>query len=352
MNEPSDTKAAIARPLRELGFIVVSIVVGLLLAFALLRQVFIPTVGFPGDLERLVLLDKRVRQAPDGARRIAIVSNSVGVEGVEGSTVGSMMDDGFVVENQAANGLDLLSARIYIGHLLGSQPDTVVWILRPELMGQLKELNPEVASAMRLAGFAESADWINATPPPPGLDEEMIARLKAGDLSNTISLRTLPLRHLNQIVRTRARKGILAARPMNIDAPYQIDTQLEGEKLARHISDVTESYHQRTADNNRDGLAFIEQTVGQIRAASVRAVLVIAPTHPDATDFVDADAAFAEALREISQRSGAPLINLSGLLAADEFADAIHPNRVGSARFSAGLGNALAPILNPPGEGG
>lgn len=333
-NDPAGT-------VRELFVAAMSVLVGLVLASVVLTALVIPKLGFPGDLARIMKLGDRLERSPSDARLIEIVGNSVGVEGIAASMVQSELPEGFVVENQASNGLDLLSARVYIGRLLESEPDVLVWLLRPELMGEIKGINDEVASAMRFMHYDRDEPWIR-DPSLTSLDDGGRDRLTAGVLSNRKSLRTLPIRHLNSTVRTKLRAGILPAQPMNVDAPFQMDVNLEGPRLERHIADVSEAYEDRAGSGNLDGLAFIEQTVEQIQQAGVRPILVIAPTHPGAAVFEQADAAFAAHLSELSARTGVEVIDLSGTLSESDFADAIHPNREGAHRLSTLLGDALA----------
>ncbi|MEX0875833.1 MAG: SGNH/GDSL hydrolase family protein [Phycisphaerales bacterium] len=333
---PQPNKASV---FTELVLIGGAIAMGLAVGYIVLSYAMIPGLGFPGGLQRIMLVDERLSQNASDAR-IVIVSNSVGVEVVEGKVVERQLGSGFSVENQSANGLDLLSARIYIGRVLESEPHMLVWIIRPEMMGRIDKINPEVASAMRYSDFDRTADWI-VTEQVPGLDDKSIELLQASNIENRLSLRTLPLRHLNEQVRTRTRKGILPAKPLEVDAPFQIAVNLTGDKLQRHIDDVTDSFHVRTAGEVRDGFGFIERTVEQIRSTSTIPVLVAAPTHPLADDFTQADEEFVDGLIEIAERTGVRVIDLSGTLSPEEFADAIHPNREGAEHLSRLLGSAL-----------
>ncbi|MBL4809670.1 MAG: hypothetical protein JKY43_06390 [Phycisphaerales bacterium] len=355
MNDQSikpDTPKAIA----QLLFIAAAIGAGIAIAYLLLSSFIVPRIGFPGDLNRILKLDQRIAIAQanaSDAKRIAIVSNSVGVEGIEADYIQKQLPPGYATENQSSNGLDLLSGRLYIGRLLQSNPNTLVWILRPEVMGKISPINPELASAMRFGNFQINADWINPNPNPdpnpnpnpnhqPYLDQATRDRFNTTDIKNQASLRTIPLRHLNEQVRTRTRRGILPAKPLELNAPYQIDANLTGPKLQRHLDDMVFILQSRTENDNRDGIAFIEATLLQILQTSTTPILVIAPTHPGNDEiFGPMETLFAQQLQHIAGLHNITLINLTKTLTAQEFADAIHPNRNGAKKLSTLLGQKL-----------
>lgn len=332
--------------IRELLFVACSIAIGLIASYYLLKGVFIPSVGFPGDLERITKLDDRLVFAAEDKKRVEIISNSVGVEGIIASVVGQELGDACLVRNQAANGIDVLSGRLYISRVLASDPDVLIWIIRPEMLGELRPVNAQLASVMRWAGYEEHATWVSAEGADYGLSEGTLERLAASERENLISFRTLPLSMLNESARAMMRDGILMAKPLDTEAPYQIDVQLRGDRLQRHIRDVTVSYEDRIGDGSGRGAEIIERTLRQIRDAEVVPVVVLAPTHPDASEIVQQSDAFRDAVTGISTRTGAIMIDLTGSLSADEFADAIHPNRQGARTLSEQLGAALRNQLN------
>jgi|GEM_PF-6471001 len=329
------------RAIAELCTIAIPILAGVVIAYVVLSVFIIPRIGFPGDLSRIVKLEERLDSSPVDSNRVVLVSNSVGVEGLEATSVQQELDSGFAVENQAVNSLDLLSGRLYIGRVLESNPQILVWILRPETIGRIVPINPEVASAMRFANFHNQADWLNEQS-IPGLSPEARSRLDATDFQTLVSLRSIPLRHLNDQVRVRTRKGVLPPKPLELNAPYQINQDIAGQKLQRHLDQIAFNLDERTKDDNIDGIAFIQSTIQQILQTSTTPILVIAPTNPLADEaFSNAEVAFAQAMNEISQSTGVVVIDLTKTLSSDEFADAIHPNRGGARKFSAILGQAL-----------
>ena len=163
------------RALFELGKIAIAIVSGIVGAVIILMLVMVPRLGFPGDLERIIKLEDRLALADENANKILIVSNSVGVEGINGSIVNKQLGTQYSVENHSSNGLDLISARIYIGRMLESDPKYIVWVLRPELIGRISPINAELASAMRYAGFHSSNDWINDSDIPGSVQSSVIS---------------------------------------------------------------------------------------------------------------------------------------------------------------------------------
>ena len=332
------------KALFELGKMSTAIAMGIVGAVIILVLIIIPMLGFPGDLARIIKLEDRLGLVDENTSRVLIVSNSAGVEGIDGSIVNEKLGAEYSVENHSSNGLGLISARLYIGRIIESDPQYIVWVLRPELIGRISPMNTEVASAMRYTQFHKYNAWIDDSD-IPGIGSKLKDQFAVSDTSNLISLRTIPLRHLNEQLRIRARRGILPTKPMEIDAPFQMDLMLSDAKLDRHMYDVSESLAVRTAGDNRDGIEFIEQTVKQIQQAGVTPILVIAPTHPGAHDaFGPAEDIFVELLSAVGLRNGVAVLDLKQTLGAELFSDAIHPNRDGARVLSELLGDQLSQI--------
>lgn len=130
---------------------------------SLVLFVVIPRFGLPGDLNRIATLGELLESADRPKGAVLIVTNSVGVEGISARAVQDAAGSTRPVENFSANGLDLVGARMLIGKMLTADPHTVIWILRPEVMGEIRDLNQEVADIMRLRDFQASG-----SAPPPG----------------------------------------------------------------------------------------------------------------------------------------------------------------------------------------
>lgn len=332
--------------LREFVFVLSTVLIGIVSAIVLFQYVLLPLVGLPGDLDRIAKLGARLEDTGAAGTRVEIVSNSVGVEGIAARFVAQELGEGYQVRNQSANGLDILSGRIYISKVLASDPGVLVWIVRPEMMGSPKQINPEVGAVMRGFGFVDDSPWIETEGLDSSIDQETLDIFAASDFENQISFRTFPLRSLNDAARSRLRRGILRAKPFDTDEPYQIEAEIRGDKLTRHINDVTASYRERVVDGSDQGVVLIERTIVQIQGHDTIPVLVLAPTHPDATEFVDADRVFRDAMMGVQQRTGAIVIDLMGSLVADDYSDAIHPNRQGAEAMSRMLGAELREKLD------
>jgi hypothetical protein len=327
-----------------------AVLLGVLIAIGFVLGIVIPRFGLPGDLNRVATLGRLLESPDRPVDAVLIVTNSVGVEGVSAKIVQSAAGDACTVENFSANGLDLIGARLLIGKMLASEPDTIVWILRPEVIGAVRGLNQELADVMRLGGFQAAASWLDAPP----LSEDTLDRLQAPAWKNRLALRSVPLRLLSERVRTAARSGILPAKPDNLDAPFQMDLNLTDEALDRHLDDMAFNLDQRVGAGDRTGIAFIQSTVAQIRAAGVNPVLIVAPTHPGLADhFGSAERELLDALSAIAAEHDAIVIDATATLTAEEFADAIHPNQQGRAALSRFIGRRLAAasVVSPtPGQ--
>lgn len=332
--EPDGRAGAVA----QLAMAAAAVLLGVLIAVSLVLGVVIPRFGLPGDLNRVATLGRLLESPdrPEGA--VLIVTNSVGVEGVSATAVQAAMGDARLVENFSANGLDLIGARLLIGKMIAAEPHAIVWILRPEVMGEVRGLNQELADIMRLGDFQAAAPWLNDAP----LDPDIIERLHAPAWKNRLALRSVPLRLLSERVRTAARSGILPAKPTNLDDPFQMNLNLTGQALDRHVEDMGFILNERTGAGDRSGIGFIRETIAQIRAAGIQPILVVAPTHPALADrFGPAELELLAALEPIAAQHDARVIDATATLAADDFADAIHPNAQGRAALSRFIGERL-----------
>lgn len=315
---------------------------GLLVAAFFLLRAFIPQVGFPGDLDRVASLPSLISETRATPNRVQFISNSVGMEGIDAGIVQDRLAGTWNVQNYSSNGVALVGSRVVIGAMLEAKPDVIVWILLPNMIGKFEDIHPELAATMRFVDLQEHNPWIE-DPSVSTLLPDLVHHMKVSDVENRLGLRTTPLSVLNDKVRTLTVRDILPAKPRDLTAPFRMSRSMSPSALDRHVLDIRNSHFERIADGDRSGIEMINQTVQEISAARVKPVVVIAPSHDRLrSDLAPAVNEMREVLGPLMAANGGFLIDASESLAAEDFADAIHPNAAGRERLSVFVGEALA----------
>jgi hypothetical protein len=337
---------------KELLLVIGGLFVGIVAASLLLFRVLIPALGLPGDLDRVASIPTMARETSGQARRVQIVSNSVGMEGIDASVVSDALGGDFTVQNFSANGIALVGARVVMGELLATKPEAIVWILLPGMIGDFEDVHPDLGATMRLANLQTHNQWIQEAAMRESAPE-LAAQLGASTLRNRLTLRTTPLAILNDRVRLAAVSDILPAKPRDLDAPFRMARAVGPRALDRHLADVLSNHQARTAGAERAGLDLIAKTLAEISGAGVVPVIVIAPAHERIrAELEPVTQEMRDAISGLMATHGGFVIDASDALGASDFADAIHTNAEGRERFSAFLGEALRSRFEEQSRGG
>jgi hypothetical protein len=329
---------------REFAVFAVLTALGVGAAVAVQHRVILPTFGLPQQLRRVEDIARhldRGAELPAGVPFAGIIGNSAAVEGIDASDVESAAP-GWAVVNCAANGTNQVEARLYGARLINAGADLVVWIYRPDMMSDPRLIHDDVIYTFARGGYANVAPWLG----PPWVTPDQLDAFNASSLEVSLHFRRRVVSEFNTKLCQRFRPGVRETPLMEFDAVHNLEVSLSGAKLARHIGQVEQLLTDDRPELDHDGLASgRELTRGfaeDCRRGGARLVVVIAPSHPELEVTAGPMEVQVESvLRPLLEPLGGIVLNAGGLLSADEFADAIHPNAEGRHRLSAWIGDHL-----------
>lgn len=335
----------------------VGVLVGLVLSLVVLRLVVVPKVGFPGDLRRVAAIARHTDRPFTDRPTLVLVSNSAGVEGLDAS---AMLEaavsaglSGWRIENLCVNGSEVYTVQVLTGKVMSARPRAVLWLVRPELIGTPLPLNPQLARCLAYTGYREHTPWLPDGPYPEGLPAESLEGLRATRGEIELSLRTAPLQQLNDVAREKLTKGYRRGEPSDFVAPFELVDDLRGARLERNLREVSATIAGRVGgEGDRAGWRLIESWAASVRGAGVRPIVVIAPSHPGIAGAAGpAERELARLLAGAAADGSLGWLDASGVLGAEQFADAMHPNAAGRARLSGWLGERLPGVLGQAAAG-
>jgi len=354
-DQDGDQDASPRGALGALAQIIGAVALGLAVSLALLEFVVAPRLGFGQELSRVQAIAQRTAQ-PFEPRTLVVVSNSVGVEGIDAEAMQRAADSGWNVVNLSMNGTEVLSIQVLLSRVLAAEPDAVLWVIRPEAVGEPRSINPQMAKAFRYAGYTENVPWIVdgrvVEGAPPFLDAESVEALTASPATLKLAMRTTPLAAVNERVRDAFRDGWRPARPDNFVDPYFLTADITGGRLDRHVEETVSSVRERAGDprephtpvepgdDRRAGVPLIAEIARAVRAAGAQMIFAVPPSHPDFRAIMRPyEREILGRLRDLPQAPA--VIDATTALDGAGFADAIHPNAEGRERLSVFIGERL-----------
>ncbi len=272
------------------------------------------------------------------------MGNSITREGVDTRLVEDAAPHGWHAQNLAISGCGLSEVRLLLPKVLASRPAAVAIGVRPEDMGRVDDPNIDKAYAYAMGGFVSAwpADWTQAD--LPGISEETYKVLRSTRLEQELHFRTAPLNVLSQEVRHRFRRGLRQTSPDNWTDPYEVEFDLTGERLDRHINAIRQLTEVLLAGKDRTGAKLIYSFAADIHRAGATPILIVLPLHPLLRDGLEpAIATLGTLVEDVAREESGMVIDASDMLSAHEFADAQHPNAAGRARTAAFWANNYVP---------
>lgn len=142
------------------------------------------------------------------------------------------------------------------------------------------------------------------------------------------------------------RKGIRTPDHGDWVAPYNLEIVLDDKKLQRHANDIFLMFsnfkEEFESSGEGSGRAFITEMAEDFAERASTLGIIIASTNPVlAEQYAPIEEAIQQFLDPLAKQTGMLVGNAGGLLAADQFADAIHPNAEGRAALSTWIGHWL-----------
>ena len=341
---PGDPGTSAPRIFFELFRFVIPILIGLAAAWSLQHWLVLPELGYPGGVRRTIALSESLDEGVlDSKEQIAvIISNSAGVEGVDASVVQKAAPEGWKIYNFSINGSNQIEIRMLADTVAEAGADLVIWLMRPNLLVPPRRMHPDVLHAWGFAGFAEGSEWLGA----PWIDEASLSQLTAGPWETSLHFRRRWLDEINYKMRRNMRKDIRTPDDRDWVSPYNLEVELEGKKLDRHLGDIssimTQSMPKFEATGEGSGRAFITEMAEDFKDREATLGIIIAPTHPSLDEqFRPVEQTVNEFLEELAEKTGILFGNTGGLLTSNQYADAIHPDAEGRVVLSEWIGHWL-----------
>ncbi|HVU88617.1 MAG TPA: SGNH/GDSL hydrolase family protein [Pirellulales bacterium] len=317
---------------------------GAVLGLVLLVKVVLPTFGV-GSVERVVQLGRHLDQPLTPAPSVAFLGNSITREGVDTRLVDETAPAGWHAQNFAISAASLSEMRVQLPKILSARPAAVAFGLRPEDMGRVDDIDLDKAFAYAMGGFVAAwpEGWTHAD--LPGIGSATYDALRSSPLAQDLHFRTAPLNIINQEVRVRLRSGLRKVAPDNWTDPYELAFSVRDERLQRHIESIQHDMEMRLSEGGDAGAQLTKTLAAEIHAAGSTPVLIVLPMHPAFRASMQPHiTALRSLLGRIAQEESGIMIDALDVLAADEYADALHPNAAGREIYSRFLGRALAPL--------
>lgn len=316
---------------------------GVALGALLLSTVVLDTVGL-GSVERIAAIGRRLDEGLADAPTTVCLGNSLSVEGIDASEVASAAPPGWRVLSMALNGCEIAEMRVMAPKLLAAGPRAVVLTLRPLEIARPVDIDIGKAHAYALGGFLRTPGAAPELGRIAGLTEGSRAALSSSPTMARLHFRIAPLTALNGWARLTLRPSLRLAPPDDWTAPHELLGSISGPRLGLHVRELRNTIAERLAGGTEDGEAEVRALVETLRAGGVTPILVAAPIHPELREAYGRHAdRLREFLRELADAGGV-YADASELLGAEEFADAVHPNAEGRARYSRFVGGMLPPL--------
>jgi hypothetical protein len=336
--------------LRALGR-VADVPLAVLLAFALALALLLAVVSLwrlmPLGLERVLAVQQHLASGAGPVGGVAVLGSSVVLEGIDCGAVAARLPDGAPCENLAWTGGGPTQWLLLEPALRRSPPRVVVLGLDAFAL-----LHPVPIPAERLAVAA----WWDFVPPDEraslrgALSADELAALETSRVEQLLSFRSYPLDMLNERVREVARADLrYAGYPTNFTAPWVRLDAAAPAALARHLEQVTRVMADGGAERLPESERVLTLLVEKARAASpgTRFLFLLTPVHPSLGPSTARSLdPVRRSVASLAERLDVAFSDATGLLAAGDFADAVHPAPSGRAAWSAALGDALSRLLN------
>lgn len=317
---------------------------GAALAALVLSELYLPRFGI-GTVERIAALGGHLSSPYHDHPTAVSLGNSVTLEGMDAAIVERAAGAGWRAENLATSGAGPTEFQILLPKLLEARPDVVILPLQVESLGRLTDLPADKAYAYAYGSFVSAwpADWNRSS--FYGISDQNYEALRSTPWQQRLHFRRAPLNAVNDAVRTRFRTGLREADPDNWRDPFEMVDSLRDQRLARHLEQVRDLIERRLGRGDRAGRDEIRAIVELVQASSSKPLLVVLPIHTKLREWSEPYVVELRNLLDVLAEQGGKVADASHLLAADDFADAVHLNAEGRRKYSEFLGQQLKAIL-------
>ena len=325
--------------------------IGAAVGMLLLITVVLPTLGL-GSVERIAALGRHLQADLQPRPVVAFLGNSITREGIDAAAVDNATGSRWHAQNLALSGCSVTEMRILLPKLMQAHPELVVLPFQPQDIGRTNGVPIDKCYAYAFGGFVDAwpADWTRDS--LPGLSQESYEGLRSTPLQQQLHFRTVPLNAFNDKVRLMLREGDLReTAPDNWSDPYEMLGTVTSDRLAAHAQQARRDTQSLLKEGVGTAADEISRVAAQVREGGGTPVLVALPLHPllrkgygPGFDIDDYIRALKSLLNQTAQAENGVYIDAMDVLQEDDYADAVHPNAQGRARYSRFMGEQLSRV--------
>jgi hypothetical protein len=329
--------------------------IGAAAGLLLLRSIILPDIGL-GSVQRIAALGQHLNEDLRPRPSVVFLGNSITREGVDATKVEDATGGRWHAQNLALSGCSVTELRILLPKLMQARPDVVVLPFQPQDIGRTDDVPIDKCYAYAYGGFvgAWPADWTRDS--LPGVNQTGYNGLRSSLLQQQLHFRTAPLNVLNDKVRLMLREGSLRETAAdNWTDPYEMVATVPENHLAVHARQVRHDIQALLWGGIGVGASEIRAVARQVRAGGATPVLVALPLRKllrtgyepgfDIHRYIDA---LKSLLEETARTEHGVYIDASDVLQPDDYADVLHPNAQGRARYSRFMGEQLSRLPAQP----
>ncbi len=326
---------------RELAVVLLGPALGVFVAWVVLNSFVLPAVGYPKDAARVIAISQMLDQH-GGKSAAYVIGNSVGVEGIDAAIVEEVAGGDWAVRNISCNGLGFVTIRAMLPKILRTDVGTIFLVVGPREIDVVHPPHPDRAYALAIGGFVGDASGQEFEALREWVDEGVLATMYASDRESKLHFRLAPLNIFNEKIRAYLRGGLRSMRADEWVAPYELAISISGRRLDRHLEETGRTVDEAIRSEDRSGARLLREIASLIHNSGTRLILVVPGLHPSlgerAAPLRQELAALCE---ELSEQYGAEVVDLTGHLQSEWWADAVHLNEDGRRGLSESLGRSL-----------
>ncbi|MEZ6211367.1 MAG: hypothetical protein R3B46_09015 [Phycisphaerales bacterium] len=218
---------------------------GALAAYLITDRVVLPRMGLGPDLQRVVAIADHASEGL-GERPVAVfLGDSLTIEGIDAGIVEGA-SAGWHAQNIGLNGINPTGLSVLLPAILDAKPDAVVFMFRPEDLGDPGDIPVDRAYAYAYSGIAGHLDAGDDLSELTSLGKKSAEALRSGRYAQVVHFRSVPLRSINTIARRALRSGMRAAADDDWRSPHNMSmTSIGEQKLATHVANTLASIDKR-----------------------------------------------------------------------------------------------------------
>lgn len=180
--------------------------------------------------------------------------------------------------------------------------------------------------------------------------EEQKRALDNSDIASLLAFRVFPIGAFDMYMREVSRPELrYDGYTTNVKNPWVRKQQVSEESTERWIAGKVSKVDEQTPEQMDEQIAMIAELIDYFAEAGIGSAVCVAPVNPKLSAALGETESerILRALRDLCARTDTPLLNHRTLLAADQFADHVHPYEPGRVKWSRVLAAEIAALAAP-----